>query len=215
MIIITGASSGLGKAIYKWLKITPKPIVGVSRHGPDYTTNLSDSMELHEFLTWVKSHTPIVNILINNAGTMEFELETLPGIKNREMLNTNLIAPLVLMNGLETKFTKGSCIINIASVSGIKGEADAPLYAATKAGLLALTKSYAKKFAPRGIRVNAISPGFFKTNLVPGDTPQELIDTVPLKREASPEEIIPAVEMILKSKYMTGANIVVDGGVLL
>ena len=71
------------------------------------------------------------------------------------------------------------------------------------------------KIAAPHVRVNCISPGFFNTNLVEGDTPQELIDQVPMLREAQPEEIIPVIDMLQKSTYMTGANIVIDGGLSL
>ena len=102
-------------------------------------------------------------------------------------------------------------IINIASVSGMKADPDTPLYGALKAGLISLTKSFALRFAP-GIRVNCISPGFFNTNLVPGDLPEELRLTIPLGKEAEPMEIIPVVKMLDESDYITGANIVIDGG---
>lgn len=107
----------------------------------------------------------------------------------------------------------GSCIINIASISGMIAEPELPVYAASKAAVLSLTKSLARLYAPR-VRVNAISPGFYNTNLVEGPTPPELLEKVPMKYESNPEELYPIVAMIYQTKYMTGANIVVDGGLI-
>jgi 3-oxoacyl-[acyl-carrier protein] reductase len=102
-------------------------------------------------------------------------------------------------------------VINISSISGLMADVDTPIYGASKAALISLSKTLAVKYAPE-VRVNCISPGFFDTNLVPEKTPQELIDPVPLGFEAQPKMILPVVDAILNCPYMTGANIVVDGG---
>ena len=115
------------------------------------------------------------------------------------------------MKTIGKRMCKGGNIINIASVSGMKGEEDFPMYAATKAGLINMTKSFAIGYAPN-VRVNCISPGFFNTNLVEGDAPAELIKHIPMGYEAEPSAIIPAIEFILKADYLTGENIVLDGG---
>jgi NAD(P)-dependent dehydrogenase (short-subunit alcohol dehydrogenase family) len=96
----------------------------------------------------------------------------------------------------------------------MKADPDLPIYAASKAALISLTKSLAKSYAP-DVRVNCISPGFFKTNLVDEPTPTELIHTIPMKYEEDAKKITPVVDLIWKSQYMTGANIVIDGGVSL
>jgi NAD(P)-dependent dehydrogenase (short-subunit alcohol dehydrogenase family) len=132
-----------------------------------------------------------------------------------ETVPVNFMTPISLCNLLLLLFKQdGGHIINIASVAGITGDPDAPIYSACKAGIINFTRSMAKIAAPK-VRVNCISPGFFNTNLVEGDTPQELIGKVPMEREAEPIEIIPVVHMLQTSTYMTGANIVIDGGLSL
>ena len=96
----------------------------------------------------------------------------------------------------------------------MRGDPYTPIYAAGKAGIINLTKSLAVRLAP-DIRVNCVSPGFFDTNLVQGKTPKQLINQVPMKREAQPKEIIPVIHMLQESSYITGANIVIDGGLSL
>ena len=212
-IVITGASSGIGKGIYEWFSsdISNK-VVGISRGGPDVRIDLVGGMNRERAVKLIFDRIDSIDILINNAGVMLLD-EKQDFQASLGMIDLNLIAVWHLTSLLESRVT--SKIINIASVSGIKGEEDVPLYAATKAGVIALTKSFAMKYVNEGITVNCISPGFFKTNLVPGDTPRELIDGIPMKREADVSEIIPVVEMIINSHYMTGVNIVVDGGLLL
>jgi 3-oxoacyl-[acyl-carrier protein] reductase len=102
-------------------------------------------------------------------------------------------------------------VINVSSISGLMADVDTPLYGASKAALISLSKTLAVKYAPE-VRVNCISPGFFDTNLVPEKTPQGLIDPVPLKFEAQPIMILPAIDFLLNCPYVTGANLVVDGG---
>ena len=88
------------------------------------------------------------------------------------------------------------------------------MYGAAKAALLHMTLSFANMLAPKKIRVNSISPGFTKTNLVPGKLPEHLLDKVPLKRVIQPKEIADSVLHILNSPNMTGADILIDGGLI-
>ena len=209
--IVTGASSGIGKEIYNWLA-QDHEVTGVSRRGPDWALDLSWSSTREAVFKDVQS----IDLLINNAGVLNLNERNKGEFQHCiEMIHLNFIAVWHLMELAISHMTEGGNIINIASVSGLGADEEVPLYGATKAGVISLTKSYAKILAENGIRVNCISPGFFDTNLVQGPTPKFLIDEVPLKREAHTPEIISVVDMILKTPYMTGANIVVDGGVSL
>jgi NAD(P)-dependent dehydrogenase (short-subunit alcohol dehydrogenase family) len=208
--VVTGASSGLGEAIADYLRNSFK-VIAVGRKHPTIKVDeflfadLSKLSSIEKTAAAMKRRS--ISVLVNNAGAML-------NIKDTESLNLHLMAPKILMDAMENQ--KRARIINIASVSGLKGEADFPIYAACKAGLIALTKSYAKKFAYNKILVNAISPGFFKTNLFPDPTPEEMIkENTLLGYEALPAQIIPAIDMLICSRYTTGTNIVVDGGALL
>lgn len=210
-IVITGASSGIGKALYDAFKedvewreskgnnIYKANVIGISRRGPDICRDINDIMQ--------STHSLVrdVFVLINCAGIMPLDEEENP----RSIMDTNFWGTYGMIQNLQ--YVLGACIINIASVSGVRPDADTPIYCAAKAAIIALTKSLALKYAP-AVRVNCISPGFYKTNLVPGELPMEFIDKIPLGYEEDPKTLYPIVKAIIDTPYMTGANIVVDGG---
>lgn len=203
-VLITGASSGLGKAIYEGYKALPEyKAIGISREGPDIIVDF----ETHEDVYLKELRNMDIDILINCAGFMDLE-ENLHTFNRLFAVNTR--APYVLFH----HFLKLNLIvINIASVSGMVTDPDTPIYGASKAALIAMTSSLAKRYAKSNVRVNCISPGFFDTNLVKEPTPQYLLNTIPLgKREGTPEEMFDVVRFIEKATYMTGSNIVIDGG---
>jgi len=206
--VITGASSGIGKALYTSLSYMGfKEVVGVSRRGPDIALDLSEQIPLG--MSFVRPNQQ-VDLLINCAGIMPL---TEHG-KEFEIMQVNFFATYQMIETLLPTFSKGSCIINIASISGMLADAYLPIYAASKAAVISLTRSYAKRLAPK-TRVNCISPGFYQSNLVPGKTPSDLIDTIPLGYEEHPKNLTSLVQMIYETKYITGSNIVIDGGVSL
>jgi len=214
-IVITGGTSGIGKAIYDWAQNKGHSAISISRkNGYDLSeTSFLPSRGITEAAEHIRQiYTDGFDVLINNAGVLFLD----EGRHHCSYLAKLHLSATLWLSELLLDLLKErqGLIINIASVSGIKAEKDTPFYAATKAGVISITKSLALKYAP-DVRVNCISPGFFNTNLVPGATPEELIKTIPLGREASATEIIPAVEFLIKSKYTTGANIVIDGGVSL
>jgi NAD(P)-dependent dehydrogenase (short-subunit alcohol dehydrogenase family) len=202
-VLITGATSGLGQSMKDYFLKKGDTVYDVSQTGT-YKCDLRDPFQITHFANLFAEEVSFVDVLINNAGFLELNED----VQHWESLfNIFLYTPSYLMKTIKVK----RHIINIASVSGMKADPDTPMYGALKAGLISLTKSYAIKLAP-DVRVNCISPGFFNTNLVPGNAPQDLLAEVPLYREAHPGEIISVVKMLDRNQYITGANIVIDGG---
>lgn len=206
-VLITGATSGLGLEIKRWYKGQGFRVLDISRTSDNYPTDLSDPVQVNNLVRTLDEDEHEFDVMVNNAGILR--LDESPQY-SPELWSLLLYAPYLFMEKLGYKVKRH--IINIASVSGMKADPDTPMYGALKAGLISLTKSYAHKFAP--VRVNCISPGFFNTNLVPGNAPKELLEPVLLKREAVAGEILPVFKMLDTSDYITGANIVIDGGIM-
>ena len=154
------------------------------------------------------------DVVVLNAGIMPFDEEE--QWEKIHQINLGYVWEFLTLQHKQKQFVKrgGSIILN-ASVSGTKGCGDMPYYASLKGALINMCKSYAFILMHQDIRVNCFSPGFFRTNLVPGDTPQDLIDNIPMKREAEPVELCPIVDALIDCKYITGQNIIVDGGLSL
>jgi len=127
-------------------------------------------------------------------------------------LDLNLRAPFLLSQEVSKKMTDGALIVNITDVGAQKAWSRYPSYTVSKAALESLTRILARGLAPK-IRVNAIAPGLvLQSDIVPPEEWERLIQRVPLKRPARPEEIASALEFLLKNEYITGQVIVIDGG---
>jgi len=214
--VVTGASSGIGEEIYRFLlQDHYNSVLGVGLSGPDFRVDLTRGQDRQELIEEISQSFQPVDIFVNNAGVLLLDESEINSCLN--MVSLNLIAVWDLTSCVYPYMSDGGVIINVASISGMRADPDTPLYGATKAGVISLTKSFAKKFAnsDKKVRVNCFSPGFFDTNLVPGPAPQELIDQIPFKRSAKTCELLPLVQMIIDSKYLTGVNIPIDGGLLL
>lgn len=241
--VVTGASRGIGASIAKTLAeygaeviITNKTMEGlpdvqeaIQNNGGKAITKvchngvLSDIDDLFKFIesTYCK-----LDILVNNAA-MNFYfgaiIDASEDVWNKTMdvnLKGNFFmcqygARLMMKNG-------GGSIINVASINGIKPALMQGVYSITKAGVIAMTKSFAKELAPAKVRVNALLPGLtdtkFASVMVHNDELMEkyLLPQIPLHRAAQPDEMCGAVLYLASdaSSYTTGATIVVDGGAL-
>lgn len=161
-----------------------------------------------------------IDILVNNAGiTRDGLLMTMKEEDFQEVLNVNLTGAFRMMKAAARMMIRAKYgrIINISSVSGIMGNAGQTNYSASKAGIIGMTKSYAKEVAAKGITVNAIAPGFVNTDMT-GAMNEKAIEKIkaeiPAKRAGEPEDIANAVAFLADdaSGYITGQVLAVDGG---
>ncbi len=236
--IITGASRGIGQAIavefarqgaklvlsasaLENLKETEGLINGLKR-GPCILTqaNVSVGDEVNEVVKKALDTHGKVDILVNNAGTTKDNLLALMSEKDwDEVLSTNLKSVFLFTKACVRPMVRqrSGVILNISSVAGITGNAGQANYAASKAGMIAFTKSAAKELAKRNIRVNAIAPGFIKTRMtdkLPEELKQKVQEQIPLGRMGEAKEIADVAVFLAseKSRYMTGQVVIVDGG---
>jgi len=163
-----------------------------------------------------------VDILVNNAGiTKDNLLLRMSEAEWDAVINVNLKGTFNCTKAVSKAMIKQRCgkIINIASIIGIIGNAGQANYSASKAGIIALTKTAAKEFASRNININAVAPGFIQTEMtakLPQDIKEKMLNEIPLKRFGSPDDVAKACLFLAsdEASYITGQTIVVDGGMI-
>ncbi len=161
-----------------------------------------------------------IDILVNNAGiTRDSLLMTMKESDFDAVLDTNLKGAFLCMKAVSRTMMKQRYgrIINLSSVVGLRGNIGQVNYAASKAGLIGMTKSLARELASRNITVNAVAPGFISTDMtdaLPESARQSLLTSIPLGRLGTPEDIAAAVAFLASqsSGYITGQVLCVDGG---
>lgn len=232
--LVTGASRGIGEAVaYKLASLGADVAViyaenaeaaeSVSRRCREaygvraaaYRCDVADFDQTKETVARVREDFGTVHILVNNAGVARDGL--LASMKEADfdrVLDTNLKGAFHMMRHCTGIFLRNreGCIVNISSVSGLCGNAGQCNYAASKAGLIGLTKSAAKELASRGIRCNAVAPGFIRTEMTRQQADNPLLDAVPMKRMGGPEDVADAVAYLAGAEYVTGEVLRVDGG---
>src|SRR5476651_818908 len=228
-VLITGASKGLGLAISKRLSAEYELILHASKK-ESFTdveqgshilcADFSDNDQLTNFCKQLKAeHGDTLYAVINNAGVgFDKSLIYQPEREIDAMLNVNLKAPIMICKTAMKIFNqnKQGVIINISSVVGETGNAFQAVYAATKAGLVALSRSLAQEAAAAGedhnIRVLCVSPGFIETDMtanIPDAEKNKYLKMIPAKRFGLADEIAEAVAYLLseKASYINGTNI--------
>lgn len=233
--VITGGSRGIGEAIaYKLASLganiaiiyagntaAAENVCSICRreYGADarfYQCNVADFAAVKETVAKIKADFGTAQILINNAGiTRDGLLAMMKEEEFDSVMDTNLKGAFNMirhMTGLFIRAREG-CIINITSVAGMIGNAGQCNYSASKAGLIGLTKSAAKELAPKGIRCNAVAPGFIATDMTDNQKDNPLLKMIPLGRIGDPEDVADAVAYLATAKYITGEVLRVDGGI--
>jgi 3-oxoacyl-[acyl-carrier protein] reductase len=224
-VLVTGVSRGIGRAIATRLLEDGWLVHGTYRQQSDAAESLSRSfprLVLHQAdlsldadLEGLLAALGGIELdgLVNNAGVIHFEdLDTFDLATWRHTLEVNLTAPLRIVRGLEHQIADGGSIVNVASTDAQVGSYNSVAYAASKAGLISVTRSLANILGGRAIRVNAISPGWIATEMtIESELAAEL---TPLGRVGGTAEVAAAVAWLLdrQASFVTGADLVIDGG---
>ena len=161
-----------------------------------------------------------VDVLVNNAGiTRDGLLARMTEEDFRAVLDVNLVGPWNMMKAVNRIMMKQRYgrIVNLSSVTGLMGNMGQTNYAAAKAGIVGMTKSYAREVASRGITVNAVAPGFIDTDMteaMPEGAKDKIITGIPMGRTGKPEDVAEAVAFLASEQagYITGEVLRVDGG---
>lgn len=235
--LVTGGSRGIGRAVcikmaemgynvlinYKSNKEeADKTLALIREKGVDGETiqfDVSDKEQIKNKLGgWMEANADkVIEVLVNNAGIRDDGL--MMWMKDEQwdgVLKTNLdgffyVTRLVVNSMLMKKYGR---IINVVSLSGIKGMPGQTNYSAAKAGVIGATKALAQEIGRKGITVNAVAPGFIKTDMTDGLNEAELKNLVPLKRFGTPEEVAHTVAFLASegAAYITGEVISINGG---
>lgn len=237
--LITGGSRGIGKAICKQLAQdsdyhilinynsnktaaleTQKDIESLGKTAEIIQFNVTDANQVKSALdTWQEQNKDaIIEVIVNNAGiTKDGLFMWMPQEDWQDVINTSLNGFYNVTNHLIQKLLRNRYgrIINVASVSGVKGTAGQTNYSAAKGALVAATKALAQEVAKRNITVNAVAPGFIKSDMTANLDEKELKSMIPINRFGEPEEVAYAVSFLAskRASYITGEVININGGI--
>ena len=226
-ILITGASRGIGNAIFNKLKgkgniyITARSEEILMSANADGYCVCDLSEDISSLVNFVKTNK--IDVLINNAGDYIYSnIDKMTYQDIDRIYAVNIVSPTKLISAAvpNMKDNRWGRIINIGSISGVMGEANASVYSASKAGLIGLTKALALELAEYNITVNTINPGWVDTELGNNSindsdfTKEEIIECIPQKRFVTPDEIASYVEYLLSdnARGITGQSVNICAG---
>ena len=232
--VVTGAAKGIGKAsALAFAKEGCNIVLNYHSSLDDETVqeieacgvtcmpvqgDVSDFAFAADMMKKVKKELGSVDILVNNAGiTKDMLLMRMTEEQFDSVIQTNLKGTFNMIRHASSIMLKqrSGAIINMSSVVGVMGNVGQANYAASKAGIIGLTKSTAKELAARGVTCNAIAPGFVETDMTAAlseDLQKQMLETIPLKRYGQVDDIAQAAVFLAKNTYITGQVLHVDGG---
>jgi 3-oxoacyl-[acyl-carrier protein] reductase len=234
--VVTGASRGIGRSIALRLAARGARVACIATSAENaaetaaacealgttaraYGVDVSDTVAVGELVKEIGDELGPVDILVNNAGVTRDQILLRMSEEDFDrVLDVNLKGAWNFSKAAcRTLMKTSGCLINVSSVVGLTGNAGQSNYAASKAGLLGLTRSLAKELASRRVRVNAVAPGYIDTDMTSGldeKAAEELRTGIPLGRVGTPAEIAWAVDYLVGpgGAYVTGQVLVVDGG---
>jgi 3-oxoacyl-[acyl-carrier protein] reductase len=239
--VVTGAGRGIGHAIAVRLAKEGARVASVSRTEANaqktadeinaaradaakaYAVDVADQAAVQKAAEQIFADFGRVDILVNNAGVTRDGLSMRMSMDDWDtVLNTNLKGAFVFTQAVMRPMIKqrSGRIINISSIAGLIGNAGQANYAASKAGLIGLTKTLARELASRGITVNAVAPGLIETDMttvLSEEIRQNILKNVPLGKLGEPDDIAGAVAYLAsaEAKYITGQVLTVDGGMVM
>ena len=236
IVIVTGASRGIGREIAKELAIKGYTVVANYNKSESkikelqkelseknvnidiFKADISKRSETKELVKYVLEKYNKIDILINNAGISQIkEFTQITDDDWNNMINTNLNSVFYMTQEVVENMihNKNGCIINMSSIWGQVGASCESHYSVSKAGIDALTKSLAKELGPSNIRVNSIAPGMIDTDMNKEFNKEEIKvieEEIPLQRIGKVKDIAKCVEWIIEDEYMTGQIISINGG---
>jgi NAD(P)-dependent dehydrogenase (short-subunit alcohol dehydrogenase family) len=236
---VTGAARGIGRRVSEVLakqgyrlalndlRMPTETIRSIESQGGQaigHAGNIADDAVAEEFSRVAHDGWGRVDVLVNNAGiSFIAPAESTSGVDYRRVLEVNLVAPFLLARAFGTRMlaARRGSIVNVASVAGLAGIADRAAYNASKHGLIGLTRTLAAEWGGRGVRVNAVCPGWVKTEMDVADqagggyTDADITGRVPMGRFATPDDIARAIVFLAdddQSGFVNGHALAVDGG---
>jgi NAD(P)-dependent dehydrogenase (short-subunit alcohol dehydrogenase family) len=237
--VITGGAQGIGRRTAELLaergfalalidlRMSEETVRTIEEHGGDamgFAGNIADEAVVEQFANEVFSRFGHADVLVNNAGiSMISPAEETSAQDYRRVLEVNLVAPFLLAKAFGAKMLEAGhgSIVNVASVAGLLGIADRAAYNASKHGLIGLTRTLAAEWGGRGVRVNAVCPGWVKTEMDAADQARgtysdaDITARVPMGRFATPDNVARAIAFLAderESGFINGHALAVDGG---